>query len=386
MDIQQFGVEKWMNTYENEAIFNLGETCVDSFTLGELLDITGKREEILQNMVATRLSYGDIQGSQALREQIAGLYQSGRANNVLVMNGGAAANFLALYSLVKAGDRVISVHPTYQQLYSIPESFGATVDPLRLRPEEGFHPNLQELEEMCSGGVDVICCNNPNNPTGALMSASEVERLVDIAGKHDAWLVCDEVYRHLYQEGQQLPPSVADLYEKGVSTGSMSKVFSLAGIRIGWVAGSERFIENAYDHRDYTTISVGRLDDMLASLALEHREAILERNLGIIRNNLGLLDEWVAGEERIDYVRPEAGTTALLHYDYDIPSDQFGKRLLDTTGTFVVPGGRFDMEHWIRVGYAFESRQLQEGLQGLSSFLRTLDGEGIAPAGDLRKG
>ncbi len=366
-----------MNAYEMEAVYNLAETCVDSLTVEELLELSGEREELLRQIMDLRLSYGDIPGSDELRSLIAGLYGRKKAENVLVMNGGAAANFLSLYTLVEPGDEVISVAPTYQQLYSIPESFGADVKILPLRPEQGFVPDPEELKSMVTDRTRLICLNNPNNPTGALMDGDLLESVVDIARSCGAWIHCDEIYRGLVHDSNAVVPSVADLYEKGIGTGSMSKVFSLAGLRVGWITAPEEFLARCFSHRDYTTISCGRLDDLLARVALKNRSAILERNLAIVRRGGATLDAWVNAESRVDYVRPSAGTTAFLRYDYDIPSKDFCLRLFRGDGTFLLPGSCFDMEKWLRIGYAFDPEQLEKGLANLSSFLRGLEREGL---------
>jgi aspartate/methionine/tyrosine aminotransferase len=136
----------------------------------------------------------------------------------------------------------------------------------------------------------------------------------------------------------------ADMYEKGISTSSMSKVFSLAGLRQGWVAASKAVIKDCFEHRDYNTISCGMLDDMLAYFALKNYNKIMERNLKIVKDNLNVLDEWVKGEDSISYIKPKAGTTALLNYDFTIPSDEFCRGLFKMNGSFAVPGKCFDMD------------------------------------------
>ena len=98
--------------------------------------------------------------------------------------------------------------------------------------ENGFLPDLEELRRLAAGGVKMICLNNPNNPTGALMDGETLRAIVDIARQAGAYLVCDEVYRHLTQ-ADGWSESVVDLYEKGISVSSMSQVFSLAGLRLG---------------------------------------------------------------------------------------------------------------------------------------------------------
>lgn len=378
MDIKTFAVEEWMNTHEMEAVHNIAETCVDSLTVEELLDLSGKKEEILAEIRGTRLTYGHIPGTPRLRKLLAGLYKGARPDNVLVTSGGIAANFLALYTLVRPGDKVVCVAPTYQQLYSVPESFGAAVRLLQLHPENGFLPDPMELEKLASDGLDLVVINNPNNPTGALMEEKHLGEIVDIAKAKDAWLLCDEAYRGLEHDQKNSVPSVVDLYEKGVVTGSMSKVFSLAGLRLGWVAGPEEFISDCFRHRDYTTISCGRIDEILAVAALENGATILERNRSIVAESLDILDEWVRGEERIDWVRPRAGTTAFLSYDYDVPSEEFCIGLFRMNGTFLVPGKCFDKEYWLRTGYAYGTDTLRKGLEGLSAYLRKLEQKGVA--------
>ena len=377
MKIAPFGVEQWMNTYEMDAAANLGETCVDSLTLEGLLDLTGRKEEILRELLALRLSYGDIPGSDELRDRVAGLHERQGRENVMITSGGSAANFLALYTLVEPGDEVVSVFPTYQQLTSIPESFGARVRLLPLRPEQGFLPDPEELDSLVTPRTKLICLNNPNNPTGALMERPLLERIVQIARKSGAWILCDEVYRFLVHDPETRIPSVADLYERGVVTGSLSKCFSLAGLRLGWAVGPVPFIEDLFSHRDYTTISCGRLDDRLGCLALEHRDAILGRNLALLRRCVAVLERWVDSEPRISMVKPRGGTTAFLHYDYDLDAATFCRRLYDRDRTLLVPGTCFDRDRWLRAGYAFAPDDLESGLGRVSAFLRQLESEGL---------
>ncbi len=120
--------------------------------------------------------------------------------------------------------------------------------------------------------------NNPNNPTGALMSEETINQIIEVAKEVDAYILCDEVYRHLNQS-DAYAPSIVDLYNKGISSGSMSKVFSLAGLRLGWLVAPEEVIKHAYDMRHYNMISCGMLDEAVAAKALEHKDKIFEKKL-----------------------------------------------------------------------------------------------------------
>lgn len=373
MKIRDFGVEMWMNAYENDCTHNLAETCVRSLTVEELLDLSGKREETLEQLVQTRLTYGDIPGSLRLRQAIAGLYQAMSPERVTITNGAIGANALTMLTLVEPGDRVISVLPTYQQHYSIPESIGAQVDILQLREENGWLPDLDELRGLvkkAGGKVRLININNPNNPTGSVMEEPMLREIACIAREAGAWLLCDEVYRGLCHQGDPYTASVADLYEKGISTGSMSKVYSLAGLRLGWIAGPRELTERLERQRDYHIISVGRLDDLLASVALESREAISTRNLAICREGGRLLAEFVAGEPHISYVKPKGGTTAFLRYDLPMESAELCRRLQEETGVMLLPGSALDMEGYLRIGYCNDPGITEAGLARFGEWLR----------------
>jgi len=374
MYIEPFGVEQWMNEWETKAVTNLAETCVDSLSAGRLLDLSGQREEITRQLMDLRLSYGDIPGSDELLDAIASMYKSVKRGNVIVMNGGAAANFIAMFTLIEPGNEVVSVYPTYQQLYSIPRAFGASVELLRLRYEDGFLPDVDELKKLVTPKTKIICINNSNNPTGSLMTDSLLKEIVRVAESVGAWLYCDEAYRFTAHGGVNAP-SVVDLYEKGVVSCSLSKGFSLAGLRLGWLAGPRGFIKEVTDHRDYTTISCGRIDDLLGRVAIRCREKIFSRNLEIIRACASVLDEWVKSEPRLDYVKPQSGTTAFLRYDYDIPSEDFCRRLILRDGTFLLPGRCFgpEFDRFLRIGYSYEPQALKAGLDKVSDFLRELE-------------
>lgn len=369
MKLRDFGVEIWMNLYENNCEFNLAETCVESLTVDELLELSGKKEEVLETILQMQLTYGAIEGAIPLREGIASLFKKISIDQITTTHGAIGANELAIMALVEPGDEVISVLPTYQQHYSIPESVGAEVKILKLKQENSFIPDLEELKRCVTEKTKLICINNPNNPTGALMGEEFLKEIVKIAKEVDAYILCDEVYRGLNHEGDGFTESIADLYEKGISTGSMSKTFSLAGLRIGWVCGPEDFIEKIHRRRDYNTISCGMIDEYLASIALENKSKILERNHKIIRENIEILDKWIENEPKLSYIRPKAGTTAFVKYDLNIDSEEFCKRLLEETGVMLVPGKALDMEGYFRIGYAFSPKLLKLGLDKISEFL-----------------
>lgn len=372
MKIREFGVERWMDLYETKCAYNLAETCVESLTIRQLLEMTGKTDSILDEILPLKMTYGEINGSVRLRDAVARLYARQTRENIIITHGAIGGNALVHETLVEPGDQVISVLPTYQQHYSIPESYGAEVKILRLREENKFLPDLDELRGLINSKTRLIAINNPNNPTGALMDKAMLQELAAIADNCGAYVLSDEVYRGSDQEGGGFTESMADLYERGISTASMSKPFSLAGLRLGWIASSPELIRAVANHRDYNTISVGILDDHFATIALENLSPILERSHQIVRGNLAILDAWVAQEPLISYVKPKSGTTALLKYDLDMKSWDFCVKLLEAKGVMLTPGSVLEMEGYLRIGYANSAEVLQTGLEKISEFLREI--------------
>ena len=370
MKIKPFAVEEWMNAWEVGAKYNIAETCVDSISMNELFELTGEdKTEFLNRLCARRLSYGDIEGLPEFRKGVCGLYKTLNIENIVPTHGASGANHHVFYSLISPGDRVVSIMPTYQQLYSIPESYGADVQILHLSKENNYLPDLEKLRCLVTPKTKMICINNPNNPTGALMSEQMLREIVEIARSADAWILCDEVYRHLSQEDGWCP-SIVDLYEKGISVSSMSKVFSLAGLRLGWIATHDMsVIKSCLSHRDYNLVSCGVFDEMLAAAALKHRDKLLERSRKIVRENLQILDDWVGSEPHVSYVKPKAGTTALVYYDLDISSYEFCEEMYKKTGAFVTPGDCFEVPHSMRIGYAYGKQDLIDGLKAISEYI-----------------
>lgn len=370
MKIKPFAVEEWMNAWEVGAKYNIAETCVDSISMNELFELTGEdKTEFLNRLCARRLSYGDIEGLPEFRKGVCGLYKTLNIENIVPTHGASGANHHVFYSLISPGDRVVSIMPTYQQLYSIPESYGADVQILHLSKENNYLPDLEKLRRLVTPETKMICINNPNNPTGALMSEQLLREIVEIARSADAWILCDEVYRHLSQEDGWCP-SIVDLYEKGISVSSMSKVFSLAGLRLGWIATHDMsVVKSCLSHRDYNLVSCGVFDEMLAAAALKHRDKLLERSRKIVRENLQILDDWVSSEPHVSYVKPKAGTTALVYYDLDIPSYEFCEEMYKKTGVFVTPGDCFEVPHSMRIGYAYGKQDLIDGLKAISEYI-----------------
>lgn len=377
MNIERFGVEEWMDKYESDAKYNITDTCARPMTLKELFALAGEdREDFVEALFEKEQSYGSIYGLASLKEEIAGLYETITPDDILTQHGATGGNQHVLFSLVRPGDRVVAFSPSYQQFCSTPRALGANVTVLKLRRSNGFLPDLDELRKAAARGLRLICINNPNNPTGSLIPEDMMKEIVEIARSSGTYILCDEVYAGVSQHDEDICPSVADLYEKGIATGSMSKAFSLAGLRLGWLATRDKAALSQFRRvRDYDLVSCSLFDESVAALALHHKEKILERNRAILRHNLPVLERWVEGEKHVSFVKPKAGTMALVYYDLDMPSALFCHRMYHETGAFAVPGDCFEEPSSFRVGYGHDAETLERGLQAVSEFFRILEKE-----------
>lgn len=369
MKIDNFKVEDWFNEYERFSKYDMADTCVESLSLNELFELVGDREKNLEYILNKRLNYGDIQGSERIKTAISFMYEKVDVQNITITHGAIGANQLVMLSVIEAGDKVVSILPTYQQHYSIPKSIGADVCTVFLREENNWLPDIDELSQKVTKDTKIICMNNPNNPTGAVMPDSMLKEIVQIARENNSYILCDEVYRGLEHSGN-ISKSIIELYEKGISTGSMSKVYSLAGLRLGWIATNDEILNDIIIQREYNTISVSTIDDYFAGLALENSEKIIKRNITKILDGKKIVSDWIQQEPHISWIEPQGGTTALLKYDLEMSSVELCKKLLNDTGILFLPASAIDAEGYLRIGYCSNVKTLQEGLSKFSNWLK----------------
>ncbi|OJJ06271.1 hypothetical protein ASPVEDRAFT_45677 [Aspergillus versicolor CBS 583.65] len=392
VQIKDFAVEQWMDKYETTAKFNVAETCSASLSVRDLQTLSEDPSlHPLDDILDRKLTYGAIRGSEQLRTTLANLYSVRTptplpADNVLATAGAIQANFLLLYTLVGPGDHVICHYPTYQQLYSVPTSLGADVSLWKSKEAEGWKLDLDELKALIQPNTKLIILNNPQNPTGAIIPQETLDEIVEIARSSSIYIFCDEVYRPLFHSitpmDPEFPSSALSLgYERTIVTGSMSKAYSLAGIRVGWIASRDRsVIEACASVRDYTTISVSQLDDAVASYALAPTtiHALLRRNIELAKRNFAILDKFIESHRwACDWVKPRAGTTAFVRFNKmgkPVNDVTFCETLLERTGLMFVPGslcfGNGEEFHgYVRIGYVCETQVLEDGLAALGEFL-----------------
>lgn len=367
MNIRTFSLERIQSLYENTVDYNLTESGFHPFTLKEVLK-PNELDEV-NNLV---LGYGQTNGSIPLRKRIADLYKNCDADNVLVTNGTAEANFVACHTLLEKGDEVVIMVPNYMQIWGIVEEMGCIPKAFHLKEENNWSPDLAELEKLVTSKTKMIAICNPNNPTGYTLTSDEMKAIVAIARKAGAWIFSDEVYRGAELDGNELT-SFYDLYDKTVVNGGLSKAYALPGLRLGWLAGPKEIIADSWAYHDYTSITAGVISHKVGEIVLApgRRLEILNRNRKMLNDNLVYLQSWI--KEKGDFFRfiaPKAGGMAFIKYNAPgINSTELSDWIRLNKGVFIVPGDCYGMDGYFRLGIGERKDFLTKGLELLKSGL-----------------
>jgi aspartate/methionine/tyrosine aminotransferase len=355
-----FRMERWQSTYEHRVEINLSESGVHPLTVDGLLELAGAEVDIGDIL----LGYGQSNGSDELRTLIAGQYAGAGEASILVTVGGAEANFTCFWHLFDQDARGAVILPTYGQVPGLAESFSDRLLPVHLREESGWQPDLDSLEAALAAGASFVVVTNPNNPTGAALTDASMAAIAEMTERHGAWILADEVYAGA-ETGDRRTPSFWGCHDRVLVTNSLSKAYGLPGLRLGWIVGPAAVVQDLWGRTDYTTIAPASVSDRLACVALEPdtRDRIVARTRGIVRANLGVLEQWMAEQQgRFRYRAPDAGAICYTHYDAPVNSSEFAERLRVDKSVLVVPGDHFGMDHYLRLGFGNPEEELLDGL------------------------
>ncbi len=318
-----------------------------------------------------------FRGLPALRAHVleqAGLTGLCQPDDVLITAGAAEANYLAIRQLVQPGDEIVTESPGWPQAAVLGKAVGARMRIIPRREEDGWALSLKALAEAVTPRTKLIFLSNPNNPTGQVLDADALAEIVAIARRVGAWLLVDEVYAGLEWEGPRAP-SIAGMYERGITTGSVSKALGLQGLRTGWmICRDPELIMDAVILRENASEIMNIMGEVIAEIALRPARlaAAMETARAEGRANLERLDRFVAEEPGLAWVRPRAGLIGLARLTDGEHSEAFARRLLAPPyRTFLLPGTAYGQPHHIRLGVGGGAEvNLEEGLSRLSRCLR----------------
>lgn len=372
MKFAPFDLEYTQSLWEQQVEINLTESGVHPMRLEELI---GDDPDLLQSLMQAEINYPHVNGNPALRENIAALYNDAGIDNVLVTVGAAEANNIVMQTLMETGDELLTQTPTYKQVWGLAENAGHVVKSFPLSSETGWSLDVDALNAQVSDKTKVIALVNPNNPTGYILTESEMDAVVAAAERVGAWILADEVYRGAERLREEDTPSFYGRYDKVLAIGSMSKAYGLPGLRVGWIVGPEDMLDTIWRRHEYTTITAGMISNILATHALspDVRPRVRERARNYIRNGFTTMETWMQSLDGLfEYTPPQASAVSFLRYNLDINSTELMEKLIKEESVFVGAGDSFGMDKHIRVAFGQEKAVLDDAFQRIERVLNSL--------------
>ena len=370
--LPDFRLETHFAVWEFKARHHLTASDAETISLSELLSFAGDRDR--EDFMSMRLGYTETKGAPDLRHEVASTYDVRSADDVLCFAGAEEGIYATFRTLLGKDDHAIVVVPAYQSLEAVPRAICPTTSvPLELR--DVWTLDIERVESSIRPETKAIIINFPHNPTGALLPDEDLHRLIEICRSRGIWLFSDEAYRSLGPVGGRQSPQVADLYERGISLGVMSKAYGLPGLRVGWITCADReLLDQVEKTKHYLSICNAGPSERLATIALRSRDRILERNRRIVSEGIA---QWGAFFERHDslfeWIPPTAGCVAYPRYMGIEGVEAFAATLIEEPGILVLPASIYaspaqhlPSEHF-RVGAG--RLGLTEGLEAFDRFL-----------------
>jgi aspartate/methionine/tyrosine aminotransferase len=369
---QPFVMERMMSKFEQDVEYNLSESGVHPVLLGDLLD---NKSELVDHLLSTPINYPHVNGIPELRHHIANLYEGAKPENVLVTVGAIEANYVSTRTLLSEGDGIAIMLPNYMQIWGIAKNHGFDIQPFHLKEENGWAPDIAQLESVVNAKTKVIAVCNPNNPTGRILTESEMDAIIACAERVGAWILADEVYRGADRVSEEENPSFFGRYDKVLAIGSMSKAYGLPGLRLGWVVGPPDTLDEIWARHEYITISATMLSNHLAAIALspEVRPRLIKRTRDYIRKGYAVLKEWADRHQSTFTLNPpDAAAIAFMRYSLNVNSTYFADRLREDKSVLVVPGDHFGLDNFIRVSFGLPRDHLVPALDRIHALVLEL--------------
>lgn len=363
---QDFRLISYLSKLEHAVRFPLSSSYPESMSIEQLFSLAGEQHR--QPILNATLDYPPLRGTPELLAAIASTYERATPENIISFAGADEAIYASFHALLDADDHAIVITPNYQSLESVAMS-RCEVTGVALDADNGWSLNVAEIQAALRPNTKLVALNFPHNPTGALISRQQWDAVVELCRERGIWLFSDEVYRLTEFDIADRLPQVADIYERGISLNVTSKAYGLPGLRIGWVACQNReWLLKLERMKQYLSICNSLPGEMLTTIALNARDAILQRVMQRSREQLQQLSAFLARYPQLfELTPPKAGVLAFVRYKGPEGAEKFATRLVEETGVMVIPSVTYASEltavsqDFLRIG--FGRANLSEALE-----------------------
>ena len=334
--LPDFRLETHFAKWEFSARFHLTASDAESLSMRDLLSMAS--DEDRDAFEGMWLGYTETFGAPDLREAIAGTYTQQSASNVLCFAGASEGIFAANSVLLDKDAHAIVITPNYQSHETLPlqicEATGVPLD-----PNDGWSLDIDRVAAAIQPNTRLLTMNFPHNPTGAVLSQDRYDALIALCRTHGIYILHDEIFNGLGPTGARRLPFIADVYERGLSLGVMSKSYGLPGLRIGWIACADTEVLSKMERlKHYLSICNSGPSERLALIALKARDQLLARNCAIVDENIPKWDAFFARHpDLFEWSPPQASCMAYPRYKGREGVDAFAKGLVEEGGVLVLP-------------------------------------------------
>jgi aspartate/methionine/tyrosine aminotransferase len=366
MQLKPFLLDTWLDQYEHDIEFNLAASTGPTWTVNDILALAD--DETRHRFLNHKLVYSRPAGADTLRQAIAEM-QRVPVETVQVVTGASEALVALMWLAAEPGANVIIPLPGFTTFSALPESLGLETRFYRVRRENGFRIDLDEIKRQADSKTKLILVNSPHNPTGATIADAEMEALHDFTAERGIQLVSDEVYHPIYH-GRQTK-SAARLPHATVIA-DLSKAFSIAGVRTGWMIEHDAKRRQQYwTARAYFSICNNTAGEILSEIAIRKRDVVLGKTQEFATRNLKLLESFMAQHRDVlGWIPPQGGMTAfpwLLSGDNARPFCQAAAE----GGILLAPGDCFDVPSHFRLGFAAAGDNFSKALDRFGAFIKS---------------
>ncbi len=337
------------------ARFNLATSGIMSYPLAELPVTIGD----LEINGPTLYGYAPLLGRLAK-------FNGVTPNQVVTAAGTSMANHLALTATLEHGEEALVEHPTYELLPSTLDYLGVGIRYFERRMEDGFRVDPDEIEAKMTPKTRLIVLTNLHNPTGALIDEPTLRAVGEIATKHDAFVLVDEVYLEAMYESRPRP--AIHLGDQFLVTSSLTKAFGLSGLRCGWVLANPELTRRMWHINDLFGVNAAHPAELMSVIALDNLDRVINRAKALLNANRPVLQDFLDSRDDIEYFQPEWGAIVFPKLRQGSVED-LDKLLRHKYETAVVPGSYFDMPQHFRIGIGGEPEMTRVALERLSTAL-----------------
>jgi aspartate/methionine/tyrosine aminotransferase len=315
-------------------------------------------------------------GLPALRERVAQEYPhlNLSTDQVIITAGSQEAMYLALMTLVEAGDEVLIPNPGFVAYPTIARMAGGRPTFYQLPATRDFSFDLDDFKLQISSKTKVVVCTSPSNPTGRTLTSANLRSMAQAVKESgsDAFIISDEIYRELYYTGER-PGSISEFYPRTVVISGLSKSMSMTGWRLGWILGEEGVIRAAHLLHGYVTTCASTISQK-AALAAWGNEAAEARKQ--IRTTFQARRDHLLASLRsagLRCVTPEGAFYTMVDVSNFGSSVEVAETMLEA-GVVTVPGSAFgsESEGFLRVSFCADLPVLAEGVARMAAALKIL--------------